>query len=150
MNTRPECPLVRERLPALSENDLSPGETLLVRAHLEGCPNCRGAADELELLISDFQASRPDTGDYAAAQASLRAVLDAEPRRHGLRPRILALAAAALVLAGLTWTALDPPSTSLRELSLASRTLAGRLELPSLDWPRLDHPQADDSPGEDR
>ena len=50
MSTRPECPLVQERLPALLENDLSPGETLLVRAHLEGCGDCAAAAREYDLI----------------------------------------------------------------------------------------------------
>lgn len=156
MTTRPECPLVQERLPALMENDLSPGETLLVRAHLEGCPPCSVALDDLQLVMADLAAESVaaalELGDSrfeTAQHALMRALDDEKPLR--LLPRRLILAAAALLLtSGLTWAVLQPLGTPLSGLSAASSALAQRLDMSAFQWNRIGFPRAGGLPGEDR
>ncbi len=132
MTTRPECPLVRERLPALLENGLPPGETLLVRAHVEGCAGCRTELDAYSTLVDDVVATG-DAAGFEAARAALADALDEAPREAGgvvarLAPRAKLLAAAAAVLAVVGAVLLEPPAPTFAELRLASRALASPID----------------------
>lgn len=133
MNTRPECPLVRERLPALLENDLPPGETLLVRAHVEGCEGCAAEQEGLAGLVREIVATRDESGFEAARVALGRALdsngQDARPRVLSIltrRHRLVAAAAALVAIAGALFLA--PPAPTLDELRLASRELSVPLD----------------------
>jgi len=128
MTTRPECPLVQERIPPLLENDLPPGETLLVRAHVEGCAACASQLDDYTTLVGDVRASR-DASDFDAARSALTATLDrttTKPPVLRLRPRLIAAAAAALTLGGLAL--LDPPMPTTNTLRVASAALTRPLD----------------------
>ena len=124
---RPECPLVEERLPALLENALPPGETVLVRAHLDGCDRCAAELDGYSTLIGDVRATR-ETDGFDAARAALTSALDAAPpapvvrRLSTGRARALAAAAAVVVFGGLL--VLEPPLPTSDTLRVASAAIA--------------------------
>lgn len=102
---RPECPLVVERLPALTCDDLPSGEAALVRAHLRGCAECALEAEAFAATVAAIggEAAAVDPHDFDLARARLHASLrqpaaPRQPRRAAVRVATGLAAAAAVVL----------------------------------------------------
>lgn len=100
MTMRHECALVEDRLPALLENDLPPGETLLIRAHLLDCQGCTAAVADYQSITASIIADRVENGLLERALAKTRASIDSPHTSRGVRPRFIVGAALALGILG--------------------------------------------------
>jgi len=107
MTMRHECALVEDRLPALLENDLPPGETLLIRAHLFDCRECAAAVAEYESITASIVAERVDDDLLERALAKTRASIESPHLPPLARQRFVVGAALALGLVGYVF---GPPS----------------------------------------
>lgn len=107
MTPRHECALVEDRLPALLENDLPPGETLLIRAHLLDCTECAAAVAEYESLTASIVAERVENDLLERAIAKTRASIDSPHLPARARQRFVVGAALALGFVGYVF---GPPS----------------------------------------
>ena len=108
---------MRDRLPELMHNRLA-GETLaLVRAHVDGCADCRAELALLEQLRSASVAPRVDTSRIVSSLPRHRAVPAWRRTVGSTRFRVAAAAAAILLVGGYTVAGRDgidrgsPPAT---------------------------------------
>ena len=99
MNTL-SCAGVRERAPDLALGALTGPERAAVIAHLDGCPSCQALVGEYASVADALLELVPEAEPAAELAPP---VLEAmrPPRRHPLRRRVAALAAAALVVIGV-------------------------------------------------
>ncbi|MEV6283862.1 zf-HC2 domain-containing protein [Kribbella sp. NPDC051770] len=95
---------LREQLGAYALGQLTPAEVTAVRAHLDGCPECRAElaaiaplAEPLRLVDADRVSAEP-AAPPAALEASILAAIGSEPRRRRPIGRWLVAAAAVVVV----------------------------------------------------
>lgn len=108
---------VLDLLPLWAGDDLGTAEMAAVDRHLEGCPACRAAAEDLRASrawLREAMAAPFGVADHARLRRALMDRVAAEPRPRPLSPRmrISLLAAAALLLASLTWALRQPQPTA--------------------------------------
>ncbi len=138
MNTL--CTLVRERLPALVEDDLPRGEAELVNAHLATCATCAVERDRAGAFVAAVRDANRDDAAFAAARVRLSASIDAESRPRAVRrlasvPLAVRVAAVLAICAGsLAWA--RPPVVALDAVARATGDFFGSVRLSTFD---LDH-----------
>ncbi|WP_257312235.1 anti-sigma factor family protein [Geothrix fuzhouensis] len=109
---------VLDQLPLWVGGDLEAAEMAAVDRHMEGCPTCRAASEDLrasQAWTQEAMASPFGAADHARLRRAVmdRVVVESRPRPRSprMRPSLLA-AAAALLLASLTWALHQPrPAT---------------------------------------
>lgn len=109
---------VLDQLPLWAGSDLEAAEMTAVDRHLEECPTCRAAAEDLRTSQAWLQeAMAPPFGvaDHARLRRAVMDRVEVEPRPRPRPPRLRPslLAAAALLLASFTWALHRPRPVAL-------------------------------------
>ena len=117
---------VLDQLPAWIEGDLEPTEQAAVAAHLDHCPDCREAAEDLRRSQAWLREAMASPFDAADQDRLRRTVMDqirtesTQPiRRLALRPALWAACAAALLLTTWVWRQ-EQPAASIPTLGQPS------------------------------
>lgn len=127
-----------QRLTLLQLGELSPTEAEQLAAHLAGCPRCARAQATLEANVASFEATRPAQWARLLQQLppapALASPSDGPRRRARSRWLLPALAAAALIAAGLLVALVGPfggpPAPDVRfKGSLGIEIVAKRKEI---------------------
>lgn len=130
MTPKNECPLIVDRLGNLLENDLPPGELLLIRAHLQDCEACSRAFTDTKSIIAGI-AARDDDHEEAWIESTLARVpqMLATERLPPVRnhDRTLALSFAALLVLATTLKFATPDDFAANSLKDVPRAVLERL-----------------------
>jgi anti-sigma-K factor RskA len=127
MKAERECdrPELAELVSGFALGCLDPEDEALVEAHLEGCSSCREELDRYEGVVGELAAALPSREPPARLAKRLDAP-EASRRRWSRSPRLLAAAAALVVVLGAGDLALlfRSPSQAAPEGEAPLRTLA--------------------------
>jgi anti-sigma factor RsiW len=135
------CPSMPELLHAYADGELDPMHTLEVEQHLQGCPACSRACDEIRALSASLQAGLPRFEPPGDLQPRIRAALR-QGERRSIPSRWVALAASLAVLAlgllgaGLLYLSPSAHDRLVREViasHIRSQMADHLLDVPSTD-----------------
>lgn len=107
---------VLDQLPLWIEGDLDPTEQVAVDTHLDQCPDCREAAEQLrasqswlrETMTSPFDASDQERLRRKVMDQVRAEIVPKPVRRLAVRPGLLVACAATLLIATFTWRHAQP------------------------------------------